>query len=108
MNLIFPMRGFVSARTTVTAIMGSVKIAISPVALRRHDKPAMDSAEHRAIPSIRDLRSAPADLDQYALMSALCQKRTDALQQISTLFDHLVGAREQGRRDFEFGRYVAF
>src|SRR5215469_10459607 len=34
-------------------------------------------------------------------MSALCQKQTYAVQQISSLFDHLVGNSEQRRRDRE-------
>ena len=33
------------------------------------------------------------------VMSALCQKRTRALQQIAPLFDQLVGARQQRLRD---------
>src|SRR5262249_36956069 len=34
-------------------------------------------------------------------LSALCQKRTCAPQQTTALFDHLVGAREDGRRNVE-------
>ena len=42
-----------------------------------------------------------ADKRQMSHMSALCQMRTFALQQIASLFDHLVGAREQRRRHVE-------
>ena len=41
-------------------------------------------------------------------MSALCQKRTDAVQQNGPLFDHLVGARKHGRRHSEAHRLGGF
>ena len=39
-----------------------------------------------------------ADIPLHWLYAAMCQKRTNALQQTTPLFDHLVGEREQRGR----------
>jgi len=62
-----------------------------------HQRPGWSRPHDNACP----LRPEGGQVGRHLRLSALCQKRTFALQQIASLLDHLVGAREQRRRHVE-------
>src|SRR5262245_9057452 len=81
----------VAIRTTIVR-SDTAKLALSELG---HPRPRRSEPHHGACP----LRPESGQLSDRLEMSALCQKRTFALQQKAPLFDRLVGECDQRRWD---------